>query len=183
MTDLMQILQNPGSADWYSKPGGADWYSMASYGFPVEDMLSTSSGLNLLGRSQDVPGFSLPDLPSMPGIDALLQQKPEGLWDRFTQSIKGSGIVGGTNADGTKFDGWGSPAIGLLQALNAFSMGNRQMKLAKNAADDARKQFAMNYGAQRQALNTQMEDRYRTLVASNPNRESVESYMSRNRIK
>ncbi len=173
MTDLMQTLQ---------KPGSADWYSMASYGFPVEDMLSTSSGLNL-GRSQDVPGFSLPALPSMPGIDALLQQKPEGLWDRFTQGIKGSGIVGGTNADGTKFDGWGSPVVGLLQALNAFGMGNRQMKLYKSMAEDARNQFAMNYGAQRQALNTQMEDRYRTAVAANPNRESVESYMARNRIK
>jgi hypothetical protein len=173
MTDLMQTLQ---------KPGSADWYSMASYGFPVEDMLSISSGLNL-GRSQDVPGFSLPALPSMPGIDALLQQKPEGLWDRFTQGIKGSGIVGGTNADDTKFDGWGSPAIGLLQALNAFSMGNRQLKLHKTMLDDARGQFAMNYGAQRQALNTQMEDRYRTVVAANPNRESVESYMARNRIK
>jgi hypothetical protein len=173
MTDLMQTLQ---------KPGSADWYSMASYGFPVEDMLSTSSGLNL-GRSQDVPGFSLPALPSMPGIDALLQQKPEGLWDRFTQGIKGSGIVGGTNADGTKFDGWGSPAIGLLQALNAFGMGNRQLKLSESMVADARKQFAMNYGAQRQTLNTQMEDRQRTRVAANPNRESVESYMSRNRIK
>lgn len=173
MTDLIQTLQ---------KPRSSDWYSMASYGFPVEEMLNASPGINL-NMSQDVPGFSLPTLPSMSGIDALLQQKPEGLWDRFTQGFKDSGIVGGTNADGTKFDGWGSPAIGLLQALNAFSMGNRQMKLYKNAADDARKQFAMNYGAQRQTLNTQMEDRQRAAVAANPHRESVESYMARNRIK
>lgn len=174
MTDLIQTLQ---------KPGSADWYSMASYGFPVEDMLSTSPGINLLGRSQDVPGFSLPSAPSSPTLDALLQFQDKGWWNNFTRGIKDSGIVGGTNADGTKFDGWGSPVVGLLQALNAFGMGNRQLKLSESMVADARKQFAMNYGAQRQALNTQMEDRYRTVVAANPNRESVESYMSRNRIK
>lgn len=164
------------------KPSSTDWYTMASYGFPVEEMLSASPGINL-NFSEDIPGFSLPSAPSSPELDALLQFKDKGLWHKFTQGIKDSGIIGGTNADGSKFDGWGSPAIGLLQALNAFSMGNRQLKLHKTMLDDARKQFAMNYGAQRQTLNTQMEDRQRTLVASNPKHESVESYMARNRIK
>lgn len=182
MTGIFDKPTQPSFLDTLKKPTEIDWYNSMNYGVPVQDMFPTSPGINL-NVPQDIPGFSLPSIPSMPGIDALLQQKPEGLWDRFTQGIKGSGIVGGTNADGTKFDGWGSPVVGLLQALNAFGMGNRQLKLSESMVADARKQFAMNYGAQRQALNTQMEDRYRTLVASNPNRESVESYMSRNRIK
>lgn len=163
------------------KPGSTDWYSMTSYGFPTEDMPSTSPGLNL-NVPQDVPGFSLPSIPSMPVTDVLRQQ-PTGWWNSLTQGIKDSGIIGGTNPDGTKFDGWGGTAVGLLQALNAFGMGNRQLKLSKSMVDDARNQFAMNYGAQRQTLNTQLEDRQRTRVAANPNRESVESYMARNRIK
>ena len=173
MSDLIQTLQ---------KPGSSDWYSMASYGFPVEEMLNASPGINL-SMPQDVPGLSLPDLGPMSALETLLKQPQKGWWDRVTTGIKDSGVIGGTNADGSKFDGWGSPVVGLLQALNAFSMGNRQMKLYKNAADDARKQFAMNYGAQRQTLNTQMEDRQRAAVAANPHRESVESYMARNRIK
>lgn len=173
MSDFLKNLQ---------KPGSSDWYSMASYGFPVEGMLNASPGINL-GMPQGIPGLSLPELDPMPAFDAALKQQQRGWWDRATTGIKDSGIIGGTNADGSKFDGWGSPVVGLLQALNAFSMGNRQMKLYKNAADDARKQFAMNYGAQRQTLNTQMEDRQRAAVAANPHRESVESYMARNRIK
>lgn len=164
------------------KPSSTDWYAMASYGFPVEEMLSTSPGINL-NFSEDIPGFSLPSAPSMPALDALSQYQDKGLWSNFTKGIKDSGIIGGTNADGTKFDGWGGPAIGLLQALNAFSMGNRQLKLYKSMLDDSRNQFAMNYGAQRQALNTRMEDRQRARVAANPTAESVESYMARNRIK
>lgn len=164
------------------KPSNTDWYAMASYGFPVEEMLSTSPGVNL-NLSEDIPGFSLPSAPSSPELDALLQFKDKGLWHKFTQGFKDSGIIGGTNADGTKFDGWGSPAIGLLQALNAFSMGNRQLKMHKTMLDDARNQFAMNYGAQRQTMNTRMEDRQRARVAANPAAESVESYMARNRIK
>lgn len=80
--------------------------------------------------------------------------------------------------------GWGNLALGALQGIGGAYMGMKQYGLAKDALAQSQAQFDKNYNAQRQSINTQLEDRQRARVAATDGRaESVDSYMERNRIK
>lgn len=94
-----------------------------------------------------------------------------------------SSMFGGTNDKGITTGGWAPMALGLGQALLGGYQGQQAMKLAKDQFKEGKRQFDLNYGAQRQSINTQMEDRQRARVAANPGAyESVSDYMNRNRI-
>jgi hypothetical protein len=88
-------------------------------------------------------------------------------------------------AIGTKeAPGWGGLAVGAGSALMSGFMGMQQYGLAKKQLAESKRQFDMNWGAQRQMVNSQLEDRQRARVASNPGAyQSVGSYMSQNGIK
>lgn len=80
--------------------------------------------------------------------------------------------------------GWGNLALGAAQGIGSLLMGMNQYGLAKDALAQSQAQFDKNYSAQRQTINTQLEDRQRARVAAtNGGAESVESYMERNRIR
>lgn len=93
-------------------------------------------------------------------------------------SLRSSGFLG---SDGGQ--GWGGMALGALGGLGSAFMGMQNYGLAKQGLADSREQFSKNYAAQRDTLNTQMEDRQRARVAANSGSESVDAYMQRNRIK
>lgn len=98
--------------------------------------------------------------------------------------FSGNSLFGGTNANGTQSMGWAAPAIGIGQAVLGGINGNKQLGLAESQFKEGKRQFDLNYGAQRQTTNTQLEDRQRARVASNPSGyESVSSYLDKNRIK
>jgi hypothetical protein len=85
--------------------------------------------------------------------------------------------------DGTISGGWVSPLASLGSAIFGGIQGSKQLKLAQDQFKESTRQFDQNYAAQRQTTNTQLEDRQRARVASNPDAyESVESYMKRNRV-
>lgn len=92
-------------------------------------------------------------------------------------SLRSSGFLG---SDGNQ--GWGGMALGALGSLGGAFMSMQNYNLARDTLKSSQDQFAKNYAAQRQVLNTQMEDRQRARVAANPANESVESYLGRNRI-
>lgn len=92
-------------------------------------------------------------------------------------SLRSSGFLG---SDGNQ--GWGGMALGALGSLGGAFMGLQNYNLAKDTLQNSKDQFNKNYAAQRQVLNTQLEDRQRARVAANANNESVESYLNRNRI-
>lgn len=99
----------------------------------------------------------------------------EGLFNRQS-------MFGGT-VDGKTTGGWVSPLASIGTAIFGAVQGNRQLQLAQSQMKEATRQFDLNYGAARSATNTQLEDRQRARVASNANAyESVDSYLSRNRI-
>lgn len=78
----------------------------------------------------------------------------------------------------TKAPGWGQVAIGAGQALASTALGFGQYNLAKQKLEESRRQFDMNYGAAKQATNSNLEDRQRARVASNPGAYlPVEQYM------
>lgn len=86
-------------------------------------------------------------------------------------------------ASGTKVNGWGGAALGLLQGLGSAYMGMKQYGLAKDQLQFSKDAFNKNYAAQAAMTNSNMEDRQRARVASNPGAyQSVGDYMAQNRI-
>lgn len=80
--------------------------------------------------------------------------------------------------------GWGNLALGAAQGIGGAYLGMKQYGLARDALTQSQNQFNQNYAAQRQTINTQLEDRQRARVAaSNGQAESVDSYLDRNRIR
>lgn len=98
-----------------------------------------------------------------------------GLFDNFLTSKDANGIT---------TQGWGGPALGAASGLLQGFMGMKQYGLAKQGLEDQRRQFDLNYQAQKTTTNTALEDRQRARVASNSGAyESVGSYLDRNGIK
>lgn len=101
----------------------------------------------------------------------------------------GGGMFGGFldtfNPDGTKAgQGWGSPALGAASGIFNAYMGMKQYGLAKDQLAEGKRQFALNYDAQRTTTNSQLQDRQAARVASNPTAyQSVGDYMTANSIK
>lgn len=113
------------------------------------------------------------------------------------QGINGSGFNSGALAMGntrelpagnwwdgaTGPNGWGDLALGAAGGLASAFLGMKQYGLAKQTLAENKRQFQMNYDAQKKTMNTRMEDRQAALVARNPGAyESVGSYMDRNRV-
>lgn len=82
-----------------------------------------------------------------------------GLFDKFFDT---------TDANGIKTQGWGGLALSGLQGLGNSYMGMKQYGLAEDALKEQKRQFNMNYEAQRKMTNAQLSDRQRARVASNP---------------
>ena len=83
-----------------------------------------------------------------------------------------------------KVSGWGGTAISLGSALGGMWNAKKQNDLAEQTLKMNKQQFAQNYAAQRQTLNTQMQDRQAARVAANPGAyQSVGDYMNENRIR
>lgn len=117
---------------------------------------------------------------ALPGSPAGLG----GLFSGVGKWMEDSGFLGRTLADGTKLQGWGGLALGAGQGLmNAF-MGMQQYGLAKKTLEENKRQFQLNYDAQRTTTNSALEDRQRARLAANPGAyESLSTYMDKNRIK
>lgn len=80
----------------------------------------------------------------------------------------------------------GALSLGLqtLGGLGSFYTGMKQYGQAKKALKQQNEHFEKNYAAQRNLVNSQLEDRQRARVASNPGAyESVGTYMDKNRIR
>jgi hypothetical protein len=105
-----------------------------------------------------------------------------GMFDSLKSWGKDSGFLGSTE-NGVTTQGWGGTAIGVLQGLGNAWMGMKQYGLAKDQLAQSKKQFELNFGAQQKTVNSQLEDRQRARVASNPSAyQSVGDYMKKNGI-
>lgn len=93
-------------------------------------------------------------------------------------------LLGFTSDQGVQQQGWGGLALGAAQGIGNAFMGMRQYGLAKDALKENKRQYNQNFAAQRQTVNSQLEDRLRARVASNAGAyQSVGKYMDKNRIK
>lgn len=81
-------------------------------------------------------------------------------------------------------NGWGNLALNAAGGLASTFLGMKQYGLAKQTLAENKRQFQLNYDAQKQTTNTRLEDRQRARVASNANAyQSVGDYMAVNGIK
>ena len=108
---------------------------------------------------------------SGPAVPQTPQQKP---WSWLDSQ----------DANGVKTQGVLQPGLGVANGIFNAWMGMKQYGLAKQQLAEGKQQFALNYDAQRTTTNSQLEDRQKARVASNPGAyESVGSYMTNNGIK
>ncbi len=111
-----------------------------------------------------------------------------------------SPVLGGTSPDfnswmpdwlkgavGTKeAPGWGSLALGSAQALGGLFMGMKQYGIAKKTFNENKRQFQLNWDANRNLINAQLADRQAgRIAASGPDgrHASVADYMAQYGIK
>lgn len=93
------------------------------------------------------------------------------------------GALGNTDARGNRTDGWGGMALGVGQGLAGAFMGAKQYQLAQDALKENKRQFSLNFENQRKTVNTELQDRQRARVASNPGAyQSVSEYMKQNGV-
>lgn len=156
-------LRAPGSYGLQLPPG---FESIGAWGSPdVPDPLNTmgSGGVNLYdSKALDILS---PDLA--PNLNKLTQP--------------GSGDSR-SNFGGK--DGWGNTAIGGLKALASTFLGMKEYGLAKQTLEENKRQFQLNYDAQKKMTNTRLEDRQRARVASNAGAyQSVGDYMATNGVR
>ena len=160
---------------------GTDWRSLSfNSGLPAGYSSAPNWGIN----------HSPPSYSSMtPGIESQdwydwAQSQPEIAAKIADPNFVPNGATPGLMDQWFGKDGWGKNALGALQGLGSLYMGMKQYGLAKAAFDEQKRQFQMNYDAQRDATNTRMADRQAARYSSDPTfYQSPSVYMDRNRIK
>ena len=110
------------------------------------------------------------------------------------QSLGSYGVGASSNAPaelswldkmiGTKDQpGWGGLALGGAQFLGNAFMGMKQYGLASDAFNESKKQFSMNYDAQKGLTNSQLADRQARRIKEGRATGTVDDYMSKYGVK
>lgn len=129
--------------------------------------------------SSDVPSYDLAPVAAINPLEGMKNVGIPGVTDGL-----GGGATGSLFDNFAGKDGWGGTAIGGLGALASTFLGMKQYGLAKKTLEENKRQFQLNYDAQKQMTNTRLEDRQRARVASNPGAyQSVGAYMGANGVK
>lgn len=94
------------------------------------------------------------------------------------------GVLGTKNSiTGVETPGWGGLALDSAQALGGAWMGMKQYGMAKDQLKFQKDAFNKNYAAQKQTLNSQLEDRQRARVGGSAGQIPVAEYMAKYGIK
>ena len=160
---LLQSMQDYGVVQPTQYAPTTDYGSGANY--EMGNPMGGGLGLAYGGTRSAMP--MTPGTPAIGGPD---------FW-----SMKG--VLGGKNADDSVDMGWGGLALGAANGLMQGYMGMKQYGLAKESLAESKRQFQLNYDAQKTITNSTLEDRQRSRIAANPKYESVASYMGRNGIR
>lgn len=148
-------------------------YSMANWGYSPPINQYTGQPDNTAGL------FQSPAEPNVT-LGAAAGGADPSMWDSFSSWLGNSGVLNKTAADGSQTQGWGMPALNLASGLTNAYFGYKQLGLAKDTLDQNKKQFQLNFDAQKKTTNASLADRQTARVASNPNAyQSVSSYMNK----
>lgn len=168
-----------------------DFSSLSNYGYSIPSLPTP----NPMAGFQ-VPSYMTPDTSAMTSPadfyakDAEIDPTNAAAGIASNPGSAGTGsLFGGlfdnffnkTDKNGISQQGWGGLALGGAQGLGNLYLGMQQYGLAKDALANARRQFDINYGAQKKLTNANLEDRQRARVAANPGAyQSVGDYMTKN---
>lgn len=109
-----------------------------------------------------------------------------GVGDWFTNFGKGLrdvGFLGYKDKDGNQFQGWGMPVINTAFGLGNLYLALKNYGIAKDTLKSQKDAFNKNYAAQRNLINSSLEDRQRRRVQENPNAMPVDQYMAKYGVK
>ena len=106
-----------------------------------------------------VPGLGNNELQFMSGMDL------------------GGGSGGGMFSNFLGKDGWGGLALGGAQTLMNGWMGMKKLDLAKQQLAENKRQFDMNWGAQKNLTNNRLALAQQVRASANPNAQQVAEYM------
>lgn len=149
----MPIVQQPYNMN--------NWWDSTSIA-PVDQTAVAAPQMNL--GAAGTPSFSATQDPTM--------------WQSISNWMDTSGFLGKKLGDGTQIQGWGMPALTAASGLTNAYFGNQQLKLAKDTLDQNKKQFQLNFDAQKKTTNSALADRQNARVAANPGAyQSVGDYM------
>lgn len=141
-------------------------FSLPNYG-------SKQSNLNIMS-----PNFSLPNYT--PQSSNVIPTFAEATSKIPTPASEPTWFQ---NAFGSKDStGWVSPTFGAISGMASAALGYQQLQLGKQQLEQNKKVFNMNFGAQAQATNRDLEERQRMRVKSDSSNEAVDSYMKRNAV-
>lgn len=138
----------------------------SNFGFSSFDINQTNKSPSLLGANTSLTdGLTY----SNNGNNSLLS----GL------NFSGSGAGGTTNSFlksllGDKNNvGWGGTALNLLQSGLGFYLGQKQLNQAEDALNENKRQFNLNYNAQKKLINDQLAWQYQARKDRNANYDGV----------
>lgn len=166
-----------------------DWTKTAmpgtSYGqpMPTDPMTGQQDFMSVLNPMTSLKMGSNSPLNTSPSFDMSFGTTPtsnQSFLDSAKSWLSDSGFLGSKLPDGTQVQGWGMPALSAVSGLTNAFFGMQQLGVARDTLEQNKKQFQMNFDAQRKTTNAQLEDRQRARVASNSGAyQSVSDYMGK----
>ena len=143
----------------------------------IEDVLNSTYGGGMFGGRTG--GVTSGSGQNSSLIGSTISGSGSGSTPTFMQ-----GLLGHTDANGIKTNGWGGAALGLGQGLMQGYQGMQQYGMAKKAFKEGQRQYNQDYAAQKGLTNANLEDRQRARVASNSGAyQSVSEYMEKHGVK
>jgi hypothetical protein len=148
-------------------------FGKPSFGTGLTDTLN---GVDLIGTNiSDFSGPNLGNYNSLAGYGASAVLPNNGSLSAPVKPVDSAGLG--------FFDKVGA-GVSAFKSLSDAYLGMKQYGLAKDALKESQQQFDLNFGAQRNTINSQLADRQRARVASNPNAyQSEAEYMAKWGIK
>lgn len=135
----------------------------------------TNTGMQAVPFASEMPD-ARPGAPMDPSYGAA-----PSLWDQFSAAP----WLNKNDKNGITEQGTFAPLLGAAQGLFNGYLGMKAYGIAKDQLAEGKRQFGLNYDAQRTTTNSQLEDRQRARVSSAPAGayQSVGDYMAANSIK
>lgn len=151
-------------------------YSTGFGGMPLSNAPVDLAGLTNWGRTSFNPQNNINVMENPFGYSPSV---PTSATSPDFWSLRG--LIGDTGNPG-----WGSLALGSAQALGGLFMGMKQYGIAKKTLNENKRQFQLNWDANRNLTNAQLADRQAgRIAASGPDgrHASVADYMAQYGIK
>lgn len=126
-----------------------------------------------LGQGGYIPQLTLDQSPlltqSVPSSIPLDQAGGGSMFGSMLPTYGANGQMTG--------QGWGGLALNAASSMFNAYMGMKQYGLAKDQFAESKKQFGMNFDAQRRTTNASLADRQRARLSTGGNYQSVGDYM------